>query len=187
MGGDVLALMSHVGVSKASFCGLSMGGIVGLWLGVHAPAHFERIVVSNTAARIGPADAWNARIAKVREAGMAGIADAVLARWFTPAFIAQNPPALQQARQMLLSAPPEGYIAACAAVRDADLCDDVGRISAPTMVIGCTQDPVTTTADARYLVDRIDGARYVELDAPHISNMERPEEYTAALVDFLTE
>ena len=187
MGADVLALMSHLGLGKAHFCGLSMGGMVGLWLGVHAPAHFDRIVVSNTAARIGPVDAWNARIAKVREAGMAGITDAVLARWFTPGFIARNPPAVQQARQMLQSAPAEGYVASCAAVRDADLRDDVGRISARTLVIGATQDPVTTTADARYLADRIDGARYLELDAPHIANMERPEEYTAALVDFLTE
>ena len=187
MGSDVLALMSHVGVAKAHFCGLSMGGMVGLWLGIHAPAHFERIVVSNTAARIGPVDGWNARIAKVREGGMASIADAVLARWFTPGFIASGAPAVQQARQMLLSAPAEGYAASCAAVRDADLRDDVGRISAATLVIGCTADPVTTTADARYLVDRIDGARYVELDAPHISNMEQPQAYTAALLDFLTE
>jgi len=111
----------------------------------------------------------------------------VLARWFTAGFIASGSPAVQQARQMLLSAPAEGYAASCAAVRDADLRDDVGRISAATLVIGCTADPVTTTADARYLVDRIDGARYVELDAPHISNMEQPQAYTAALLDFLTE
>lgn len=187
MGSDVLALLSHVGVTRARFCGLSMGGMVGLWLGIHAPAHFERVAVSNTAARIGTPDTWNARIARVREAGMQGIVDAVLARWFTPAFLAHDPPAVQDARRMLLATSPEGYASSCAAVRDADLRDDVGRISAATLVIAGTQDPVTTTVDARYLADRIDGARYRELDAPHISNLERPREFTAALVDFLTE
>jgi 3-oxoadipate enol-lactonase len=161
--------------------------MVGLWLGIHAPAQFERIVVSNTAARIGAADTWNARIAKVRAEGMAGVADAVIARWFTPAFLARDPPAVQDARRMLLSTSPEGYVAACAAVRDADLRDDVGRIGARTLVIAGTHDPVCTPVDGRYLCDRIDGARYQELDAPHISNLERPQEFTAALVDFLTE
>lgn len=187
MGSDVLALLAHVGVSQARFCGLSMGGMVGLWLGIHAPAHFERIVVSNTAARIGPPEGWNARIATVRASGMAGVAEAVLARWFTPSFLAQDAPAVRDARRMLLATPPEGYVGACAAVRDMDLRDDVGRISAPTLVIAGTQDLVTTTVDARYLVDRIDGARYRELDAPHISNLERPVEFTAAVLDFLTE
>jgi 3-oxoadipate enol-lactonase len=187
MGSDVIALLSHARVTRARFCGLSMGGMVGLWLGIHAPAHFERIVVSNTAARIGPPEVWNARIAKVRAEGMAGIAEAVLARWFTAAFVAQNAPPVEDARRMLLSTPPDGYVAACEAVRDMDLRDDVGRISAQTLVIAGTQDPVCTTVDARYLVDRIDGARYHELDAPHISNLERPREFTAALLDFLTE
>jgi 3-oxoadipate enol-lactonase len=186
MGSDVLALLAHVGVAQAHFCGLSMGGMVGLWLGIHAPAHFQRIAVSDTAARIGAADVWNTRIAAVRASGMAGIAESVLARWFTPSFLASGAPAVEDARRMLLATPPEGYVASCAAVRDADLRDDVGRISAPTLVIAGRHDPVTTTADARDLVERIDGARYHELDAPHISNLERPAEFTAAVLDFLT-
>jgi 3-oxoadipate enol-lactonase len=187
MGMDVLALLAHVRVAQAHFCGLSMGGMIGMWLGVNAPAHLDRLVLCNTAARIGPPENWNMRIARVREAGMAAITDLVLARWFTPAFIASGSPWVARARQMLLDTPADGYVASCAAVRDMDQRDDVGRISATTLVVAGTHDGVTTPADCRYLVDRIDVSRYVELDAAHISNLERPTEFTEALLDFLTE
>src|SRR5205823_2258614 len=143
MGMDVVALLAHVGVARAHCCGLSMGGMIGMWLGVNAPAHLERLVLCNTAARIGPPENWNTRIARVREGGMAAIADIVLARWFTPAFLAASPPELATARQMLLGTPPEGYVGSCAAVRDMDQRDDVGRISASTLVIAGTHDLVT--------------------------------------------
>jgi len=187
MGEDVLALVRAVGARRVRFCGLSMGGMVGMWLGVHAPALVERLVLCNTAARIGPPEAWNLRIARVRESGMGAIVEAVLARWFTPEFVDSGAPAVELARRMLLESSAEGYAAACAAVRDMDQRDDVGRIGAPTLVVAGTRDLVTTPADHRDLADRIDGARYVELDAPHISNLERPAEFTRALVDFLTE
>ena len=187
MGEDALALLRHVGARRAHFCGLSMGGMVGMWLGVNAPAIVDRLVLSNTAARIGPPDPWNARIARVREGGMAAIVEAVLARWFTPAFIDMGTPAVQAARAMLLATSAEGYCAACAAVRDMDQRDDIGRIIAPTLVLAGTRDVVTTPADHRFLAERIDGARYLELAAPHISNLERPAAYTRALLDFLTE
>jgi 3-oxoadipate enol-lactonase len=187
MGLDVLALLAHARVAKAHFCGLLMGGMIGMWLGVNAPAHVDRLVLCNTAARIGPPENWNTRIARVREGGMAAITDLVLARWFTPAFIASGSPWVERARQMLIDTPPDGYAASCAAVRDMDQRDDVGRISATTLVVAGTHDGVTTPADCRYLVDRIDVSRYVELDAAHISNLERPTEYTEALLDFLTE
>jgi len=187
MGMDVLALLAHVEVPRAHFCGLSMGGMIGMWLGVNAPAHLGRLVLCNTAARIGPPDNWNARIARVREGGMAAIADLVVARWFSAAFLASRPAAATEARRMLLDTSPDGYVASCAAVRDMDQRDDVGRISATTLVIAGTHDGVTTPDDCRYLVDRIDVARYVELDAAHISNLERPAEFTQALIDFLTE
>ena len=187
MGEDALALLRHVGARRAHFCGLSMGGMVGMWLGVHAPALIDRLVLSNTAARIGPPDNWNARIARVREGGMAAIVEAVLARWFTPAFIDSGAPAVQAARAMLLASSAKGYCAACAAVRDMDQRDDIGRIIAPTLVLAGTRDVVCTPDDHRFLAERIDGARYAELDAPHISNLEQPGAYTRAVLDFLTE
>jgi 3-oxoadipate enol-lactonase len=113
--------------------------------------------------------------------------EAVLARWFTPAFIDSGAPAVQAARAMLLATSADGYTAACAAVRDMDQRDDIGRIIASTLVVAGTRDVVCTPDDHRFLAERIDGARYVELDAPHISNLEQPVEFTRALVDFLTE
>jgi 3-oxoadipate enol-lactonase len=187
MGEDALALLRHVGARRAHFCGLSMGGMVGMWLGINAPAVIDRLALCNTAARIGPPDNWNARIARVREGGMSAIVEAVLARWFTPAFIDSGAPAVQEARAMLLATSPQGYCGSCAAVRDMDQRDDIGRIIAPTLVVAGTRDVVCTPADHRFLAERIDGARYVELDAPHISNLEQPAAYTRALVDFLTE
>jgi 3-oxoadipate enol-lactonase len=187
LGRDVLAVLDTLDIKKINWCGLSMGGMVGMWLGVHAPALVDRLVLCNTAARIGPADAWNQRIARVREGGMAAITEAVLARWFTPEFIASGAEAVALARRMLMDASADGYTASCAAVRDMDQRDDVGRIGARTLVVAGSRDLVTTPADHRDLAERIDGARYVELDAPHISNLERPVEFTRAVVDFLTE
>ena len=187
MGEDVLDLLRAVGARRAHFCGLSMGGMVGMWLSVNASVAVDRLVLCNTAALIGPKDGWNARIARVREGGMAAIVEAVLARWFTPGFIDRGAAEVGIARRMLLATSPDGYCASCAAVRDMDQRDDVGRILAPTLVVAGTRDVVTTPADHRFLAERIDGARYVELDAPHISNMEQPAAFTRALVDFLTE
>lgn len=185
MAHDVIALLDHLGIQRARFCGLSMGGMVGMWLGCNAPSRLERLVLCNTAARIGPPDIWNARIARVQEGGMAAIVEAVLARWFTPAFLAASSPMLEAARRMLATTSPEGYAAACAAVRDMDQREAITRIGVPTLVIAGTHDVVTTLADGRFMAERIPGARYVELPAPHISNLERPAEFTAALLDFL--
>jgi len=186
LGRDVVALLRHVECARAHFCGLSMSGLVGLWLAQNEPAFLEHLVLANTAARIGPAEIWTARIARVEAEGMSTVADAVVQRWFTPGFIAAESPAFIAARQMLRDSPAAGYMAACAAVRDADLRADLGRIAKPTLVIAGTHDPATTPADGRYMAERIPDARYVEIDASHLSNLERPAEFTRALVDFLT-
>jgi 3-oxoadipate enol-lactonase len=187
MGGDVVALLDHLGLARVRFCGLSMGGMVGMWLGRFAPARVARLVLSNTAARIGPPEAWNTRIARVNEGGMAAVADMVVARWFSPAFLATQPPAATAARQMLLRCNPQGYVAACAGVRDMDQRDGIAAIGVPTLVISSTHDVSTPPPDGRFLAERIAGARYVELDAGHISNLERPADFNRALVDFLEE
>ena len=184
-GGDVLALADHLGIERFSFCGLSMGGMIGQWLGVNAPQRLISLVLCNTAAMIGPADVWNTRIARVKEGGMAAITDAVVARWFSPSFIASNPAAVERLRAQLLATPPAGYVGACAAVRDMDQRDAIGWIRVATLVIGGKHDLVTTPADCRFLAERVAGARLVELSAAHISNVESAPEFTAALVDFL--
>ncbi len=147
----------------------------------------SRLVLCNTAARIGPPEIWKARIETVNKGGMASIVDGVVARWYTEAFRVSAPGAIEATRQMLLTTPANGYVASCAAVRDMDQRESISRITAPTLVIAGTHDPVTTPSDCRFLVERIGGARYVELDAAHLSNVEAPAAFTAALTGFLAQ
>jgi len=182
---DVVALLDHLRIGRAAFCGLSLGGATGQWLGIHAGARLTRLVLANTAAKIGTADAWNQRIAAVKAGGVTAIADAVLARWFTAAFVDREPWIVQRMKAMMARQPAAGYVAQCAAVRDLDVRADLGRIAVPTLVIAGTHDASTTTADARFLAQNIAGARYVELDAAHISNVEQPAGFDAALLSFL--
>lgn len=184
---DVLALLDGLGIQRAHFCGLSMGGMVGMWLGAHAPERLERLVLCNTAARIGPPEIWDTRIENVRKNGMNPIATPVLGRWFTPAFHERMPGAIEGMRRMLIETSVEGYVGCCAAIRDADLGDALSRIRARTLVIAGTHDAATPPADGRFLAEQIQGARYVELAAAHLSNIEAPERFTAEMTAFLSE
>ena len=184
---DVLALLDGLGIQRPHFCGLSMGGMVGMWLGAHAPERLERLVLCNTAARIGPPEIWDTRIANVRKSGMDPIATPVLGRWFTPAFHERMPGAIEGMRRMLIETSVEGYVGSCAAIRDADLGEALSRIRARTLVIAGTHDAATPPADGRFLAERIQGARYVELAAAHLSNIEAPERFTAEMTAFLSE
>lgn len=185
LGQDVLAIMDHAGIQRAHFCGLSMGGMTGMWLAANHPERFDRFVLANTAALIGPASGWDTRIQTVRSQGMAAIVDAVLARWFSAAWLAGNAARIAPVRQMLLDASPEGYTANCAAVRDADLRALLPRIASPVLVIAGTHDLATTPAQGREVAQGIGGARYVELDGAHLSNWEQPEGFAQAVSGFL--
>jgi 3-oxoadipate enol-lactonase len=186
LGEDVLALMDHLKIHRAHFCGLSMGGMIGMWLGAHHAGRIDRLVLCNTAAKIGTPDTWNPRIAKVDAEGMASVVDTVLDRWFTPGFRQRAPEQVGVVRDMLLDTAPAGYGANCAAVRDMDLRADIASIVVPTLVIAGTHDGSTPAADGRAVADAIPGAHYVELDAAHLSNWEQSEQFTRALLDFLT-
>lgn len=187
LGNDVIALMDALGIARAHFCGLSMGGMTGIWLGIHQPSRFDRLVLCNTSARIGPPELWNARIAKVNSEGMASIVPAVIERWFTPAFQQRAPQQVEQVRRMLLNTDPAGYTANCAAVRDMDLRDGVATIRAPALVIAGKHDKATPPEDGKLVAERISGARFVELDAAHLSNWEMAEAFTNELVGFLNQ
>lgn len=185
LGQDVLALLDSLGIAKAMFCGLSMGGMTGMWLGIHAPARFSRLVLCNTAAKIGTPEVWNTRIATVREGGMATILNGVIQRWFTEDFVKLHPAAVQRISDMLLATAPEGYCAACAAVRDMDQRESIAAIRLPTLVIAGIHDLATPAQEGRSVADTIPGARYAELPAAHLSNVERAEEFTQLLTGFL--
>lgn len=186
LGNDVIALLDALKIERAHFCGLSMGGMTGMWLGVHAPRRIDRLVLCNTSALIGPADVWNARIAKVDAEGMDSIVPAVIDRWFTPAYQQRAPQEVAVVRDMLANTPASGYTANCAAVRDMDQRADVAKIQAPTLVIAGTHDLATPAKDGKAVADSIPGARYVEFDAAHLSNWEQAGNFTRTLVDFLT-
>jgi 3-oxoadipate enol-lactonase len=185
LGRDVVGLMRITGVQRAHFCGLSMGGMTGMWLGLHAAERIDHLVLCNTAAQIGTPGLWNARIDAVRAGGMRAIVDAVIGRWFTDDFIARRDEYVAPVRVLLERMSPEGYIACCEAVRDADFRDALPRIRLATLVIAGTYDLPTPPADGRFAANSIPGSHYVELPAPHLSNIETAAAFTDALLRFL--
>ncbi len=185
LGQDVLLLLDAFEIERAHFCGLSMGGMTGMWLGIHASGRIDSLVLANTAPRIGTAASWNARIDAVREGGMGAIAELVLERWFTAGFRARAPQAVGRIAAMLAATPPAGYVACCGAIRDADQWPGIAAIRCPTLVVAGTEDVSTPAAEGRQMAERIAGARYVELDAAHISNVEAAARFTAELIAFL--
>jgi len=187
LGKDVLGLLDSLHLDRVHFCGLSMGGMIGMWLGANARERLNRLVLCNTAVKIGTAETWNARIAAVQKNGMKPIAAAVIERWFTPAFRAKSPEIVSKAQHMLEQANPEGYAACCAAVRDFDFRRKLGLIRVPTLAIAGSQDPATTPADLHALADAIPRARYAELAASHLSNIEDSSRFTAEVNAFLDE
>ena len=162
-----------------------MGGMVGMHLAHDAPDRVDRLVLCNTAARIEPPGIWDQRIEAVRAGGMVAVEESVLGRLFSPEFRKSNPAIVEVARQALLANPVDGYAGACAAVRDFDFGVRLEAIKAPTLVIAGRQDQATPIASAGFLKDRIPGSRLVVLEAAHLSNLEQPEEFTAALLSFL--
>lgn len=187
LGGDVLTLLDALRVERAHFCGISMGGLTGQWLGVHAPERIDKLIVANTAARIGTAAGWRDRAELARVRGMAEIAAGAAGRWFTEAFAARQPDVVQRLTDQLGATPAQGYAACCDALSAADLRGDIDRISAPTLVIAGRYDPVTTVADAQCIVERVPGARMATVDASHLSNIEAAHAFDAAVLAFLAE
>lgn len=185
LGRDVLALLDHLDVERAHFVGLSMGGVIGQWLGVHAPARLHKLVLANTAAKIGTLEGWQARAASVRASGMQEIAAGSPSRWFTPAFVARQAVVVGTMQKTVRGLNPEGYAACCDALAVADLREDAGRIAVPTLVIAGAEDPVTTVADGEALTRAIRGASLVSLPASHLSNIEAPDRFTQAMTSFL--
>ena len=186
LGRDVLALLDRSGIERFSFCGLSIGGVVGMWLASEAPERVERLVLCCTSARFEPPEAWTERAETVRAKGVGAIADAVLGRWFTPPFRESRPDVVEWADRMLRSTPAEGYAGCCEALRDADMRERLGGIRAPTLVIAGADDPAAPVDRAELIRDSISGARLEVIpQAAHIANVEQPEAVTRAILDHL--
>ncbi|SFV15078.1 3-oxoadipate enol-lactonase [Pseudoduganella namucuonensis] len=185
LGRDALRLLDALEIERASFCGISMGGLTGLWLGVHAGHRLQGLVVANSAARIGTAQGWRQRAKQVRAGGMDGVADGAAGRWFTRGYAARAPEQVAVLIAGLRACPAEGYAECCLALAEADLRDEIGAIDAPTLLIAGLQDPVTTVDDAEDMRGRIRHAACARLDASHLSNIEAAAGFTRALEDFL--
>lgn len=186
LGGDVVELLNYLNIDRAHVCGISLGGMTALWLAINAPHRVNHIMPCNTAARLGTVQGWTDRIAQVKEHGLASIADATMERWFTPPFRAKSKAKVEIFRQALIQMHAPGYISCCAALRDADLRDSIGSITAPTLAMSATSDPVTPPPDGQYLQQQIPGAKYLELKAAHISNVELPDAFSAAMLSFFS-
>ncbi len=185
LGRDVVSLLDHLEIAQAAFCGVSMGGVTDQWLGVHAPERVSRLVVANTAARVGTEQAWRDRAALVRAQGLGPIAQATPARWFTPDFIETCSDRVGALLDTLRGLSPEGYAACCEALATADLRTDISRITVPVLVVAGLHDPVTTPADADFIAGQIPGAQRVDLPASHLSNIEAAGQFNDALRAFL--
>jgi 3-oxoadipate enol-lactonase/4-carboxymuconolactone decarboxylase len=168
-----------------SFCGLSMGGMTGMWLGANRPERVDRLVLANTGAKVGDPAVWAARFEAVRAGGMAAITPGVLDRWFTARYQQLAPAEVDKVRAMLLATSPDGYVANGAAVRDMDQRDSLARIAVPTLVITGSHDGSTPPELGAEVARAIDGARCVELDAAHLSNWEQAGAFTAVVLSFL--
>jgi 3-oxoadipate enol-lactonase len=187
LGADVLALLDGLGLERASWCGLSIGGMVGQWLAAHAPERIHRLVLLCTSAHLPPASAWAERAAAVRAAGSVEVvADAVVERWLTPPFAAAHPERRAWLRDMLVGCDPEGYAACCEAIAGMDLRPDLERIAAPTLVVGAEDDPATPPEHQRTIAATVPGARLELLPrAAHLASVERPEPVTRLVLDHL--
>jgi 3-oxoadipate enol-lactonase len=184
---DVVELLDYLEIPRAHFCGLSLGGLTGLYLAREHPDRLLKIVVSSASARLGNTEMWDTRIAAVRQGGMAALAPSILTRWFTEDFRARDPLAVQRIEQQVLSTPAEGYAGCCGALRDADLRPLVADIRTPTLVVAGSFDPAVPIDDVRWLADHLPGARFAELPTAHLSNVEAPQAFNETISSFLAE
>jgi 3-oxoadipate enol-lactonase len=184
LGGDVLDLLDELELERASFCGLSIGGLVGMWLAVEAPRRVDRLVLACTKPVFPPPEQWRERAARVRAEGVSGIADSVLARWFTR----EAPPQLVAGfRAQLEGTPAEGYAACCGALAEADLSSRLGEIRASTLVLTGGEDPSVSAEDGAALAAAIPGARHESIaGAAHMASAEQPTAFTELVLDHLT-
>ncbi len=188
LGGDVLALLDALEIRQAHFCGLSMGGLIGQWLGINAGERLGKLVVCNTAAKIGEPSVWNPRIEMVLRDGaaaMVALRDASIARWFTADFAQAHPEQAGKITDMLAATSPQGYAANCAAVRDADLREQLGAIKVPTLVISGSEDAVTPPSGGHFIQARVAGAEYAEFYAAHLSNVQAGDAFSERVLQFL--
>jgi 3-oxoadipate enol-lactonase len=185
LGRDVLAILDGLGIEAVNWCGLSMGGMVGQWLGAHAPRRIDKLILSNTSCFFSDKTMWSGRLKLVRERGLAGIVDANMERWFTKTFRDRSPQTVARIRTMFLATNIDGYVACGEAIRTMDHRSLLAQIGAPTLVIAGRHDPTTTLEAGEFIAQHMPDARLTVLETAHIANIEQPEVYADTVLGFL--
>jgi len=186
LGADAIALLDRLGLDRVHWCGLSLGGMVGMWIAVNAPERIDRLVLCCTSAKLGPPEMWSDRAATVRAQGVDAIADAGLERWLTDGFREREPGTTAQVRAMLASTPAQGYAGCCGVIERMDLVDQLGAITAPTLVVVGAQDPATPPEHGERIAAAVRGAGLeVVEDCAHLAAVEQPETISQLLAGHL--
>lgn len=186
LGSDVLGLLDELGIERAHFCGLSIGGLVGQWLALHAPSRFDRLVLASTAGRIGTEAGWRARIAEVRDRGLGSIAAGTVERWFTPAFAGHAPEVVKEILGRLQQTSLDAYVGCCEALVGADFRALAGAIRSPVLAIAGAEDPVTAPADLEAIARRVPTGSLCVIPGRHLCNIESAAAFNDAMASFLT-
>jgi len=182
---DAFAVLDACGVARAHVCGVSLGGMTAMQIARQSPDRVLKLVLSNTSTYMPTREVWQSRIDTALKDGLEPIVGGTMERWFTPEFRASSPDKVARVREMFVATDPKGYAACCAAIRDMDLREKIGSITAKTMVIAGLRDPGTTLEHAEHIHRKIAESKLVTLDTAHMSNIERAEEYTKVLQEFL--
>jgi 3-oxoadipate enol-lactonase len=186
LGRDAVTVLDGLGIKKANWLGLSMGGMEGMWLGANAGDRFDKIILSNTSTHYADKTMWHNRMDAVTKGGsVAAIADMVINAWLTQGFQKSHPDTASRMKEMMIATPVEGYLACCAAVRDMDHREIIKGIRNPTLIIAGSKDPATNVAAAEFIRDNIPGSKLAIVEAAHIANVEVPEVYAKTVLDFL--
>jgi 3-oxoadipate enol-lactonase len=184
-GRDVLAILDDLNIPKTHWCGLSMGGMVGQWMGANARDRVGKLVLSNTHYYYADKQPWNDRIKFARDNGLAKLSGPQMERWFTKEFRDRSPGPVSKVVEMFTATRLDGFLGCCEAVRDMDFSKSTPTITAPTMVIVGTKDPATLPEHGHEIAKMIKGAKVTSLEAAHLSNIEQPKAYTEAVLNFL--
>ncbi len=185
LGRDVVAVLDGLAIPKINWCGLSMGGMVGMWLGANANNRIDKLILSNTSSYFADKNGWNDRLKLVREKGLAAFAPANMERWFTKQFRERAPQIVKGVAEMFAATPLEGYLSCGAAVRDMDHRPLLAKITAPTLVIAGRYDPATPLEGNEFIRQHILGAKIAVLEAAHLANIEQPKVYADTVLEFL--
>lgn len=182
---DAIGLLDALRIPKVSFCGLSMGAMVGSYLAINFPERFDKVVLCNTNAFTAQPDFWDKRIGILRADGIEAIADGVMLRFFSPEFTASSPQVVADFKSGLIATSVEGYAACCAAIRDMDFRSQLNSVPMPVLVVAGLKDEASPPENGRFIAEQIPGGKFKAINSAHISNIEAPDSFNQAVIDFI--